>query len=380
MAKQNSLRIGMVAARYLPFLGGIETHIHEVGKRMVALGHQVSVITTDPAGTLPKYAVDNGMNVARVRAWPKHGDYYFAPNLYNKIIKAECDIIHFQGYNNFVPPIGMLAAIRRRIPFILTFHSGGHSSQWRNAIRGTQLLILKPLLARADQLIGVSRYEAEFVSVRTGLSPERFAIVPNGAALPPPSDPASAVNPHLILSVGRLERYKGHHRAIEAFPALLQRVPEARLQIVGTGPYEAELRALVDRLGLSHAVSFVSIPGAERQRLTDLLCSARLVVLFSDYEAHPMAVIEAISVRRPVLVTDTSGLRELAQKGLCRSIPLAATPEMITEAIVEELAKEHQPLTVTLPNWGDCTEQLLGIYWTILSRSSDLPIDQTAFS
>ena len=363
-----NIRIVMVAARYFPFLGGIETHIHEVGRRMVALGHHVNVITTDPSGDLPKYGVDNGINIKRIKAYPKNRDYYFAPNLYNKIAKIECDIIHFQGYNNFVPPLGMMAAIRRGIPFVLTFHSGGHSSRLRNAIRGAQISILKPLAAHADRLIGVSEYEAEFFSQQMGLDPERFVVVPNGAALPPPSDPPPAVNPHLILSVGRLERYKGHHRAIEAFPALLKRVPDARLQIVGTGPYETELRALVDRLKLDHAISFVSIPGAERQRLTDLLCSAGLVVLFSDYEAHPVAVIEALSVQRPVLVTDTSGLRELAQKGLCRSIPLHATAEMIAAAITAELAKKHQPSSVTLRNWDDCTEQLLGLYNAVLSR------------
>jgi glycosyltransferase involved in cell wall biosynthesis len=371
---QNTLRITMVAARYFPFLGGTETHIHEVGKRMAALSHRVDVITTDPSGDLPQYEFSNGIHIKRIKAWPRGRDYYFAPRLYNEIAKAECDIIHFQGYHNLVPPLGMLAAIRKGIPFVLTFHSGGHSSSLRNAIRGIQLLILKPLFTRADRLIGVSGYEAELFAQQMGLDRERFVVVPNGASLPPPSDPHPAVDRHLILSMGRLEHYKGHHRVIQAFPALLQQLPNARLQIVGTGPYEAELRALVNRLGLNHFVSFVSIPAAERQRLTDLLCSAGLVVLFSDYEAHPVAVIEALSVQRPVLVTDTSGLRELAQKRLCRSIPLDATSEMIAEAIAKELAKELQPVAVTLPNWNDCTEQLLEIYQKVLNQNSDLPI------
>jgi len=139
-----------------------------------------------------------------------------------------------------VRPIGMLAAIRTEIPFVLTFYSGAHSSRLRQAVRGAQLSILKPLLSRADRLIGVSEYEAQFFSHHMGLTAERFAVVPNGASLPQPSEPAPPVNPYLILSVGRLEQYKGHHRAIAAFPALLQRVPAARLQIVGSGAYEAE--------------------------------------------------------------------------------------------------------------------------------------------
>ena len=43
----------MVSARYLPFMGGIETHIHEVGSRLVAQGHTVVVLTTDPTWNLP---------------------------------------------------------------------------------------------------------------------------------------------------------------------------------------------------------------------------------------------------------------------------------------------------------------------------------------
>jgi glycosyltransferase involved in cell wall biosynthesis len=361
------MRITMVAARYFPFVGGIETHIHEVGKRMTAVGHHVDIITTDPSGDLPGCEANNDINIRRVKAWPKNGDYYFAPRLYNEIAQAKCDIIHFQGYHTFVPQIGMLAAIRRGIPFVLTFHSGGHSSRLRNIIRGAQISILKPLAAHAARLIGVCEYEVEFFSQQMGLDPDRFVIVPNGASLPSPSDPPPIVDPHLILSVGRLEHYKGHHRAIKSFPALLKRIPKARLKIVGSGPYETELRVLVDRLKLHCAVSFLSIPAAERQRLTDLLCSAGLVVLLSDYEAHPVAVIEALSVQRPVLVTDTSGLRELAQKGMCRSIPLNAPPEMVAAAIGEELVKKHQPIAVTLPSWDDCTEQLLQVYKTVLN-------------
>jgi hypothetical protein len=53
---------------------------------------------------------------------------------------------------------------------------------------------------------------------------------------------------------------------------------------------------------------------------------------------------------------------------------LEATAGMIAEAIAEELVREHQQTAVTLPNWDDCTEQLLGIYNTVLNCKSDLPI------
>jgi glycosyltransferase involved in cell wall biosynthesis len=355
------MRILMVAARCYPFVGGIETHIQEVGPRLVARGHAVEVLTTDPSGELPVEEEVGGMHVQRVPAWPKDLDFYVAPGIYAAIRRGSWDLIHFQGYNTFVAPVGLLAALRRDLPFVLTFHSGGHSSRLRNAVRSTQHALLRPLMARAARLIGVSEFEADFFSARMRVPRERFAIIPNGAAMPAPSRGVT-VDPHLIVSGGRLERYKGHHRAIAALPEVIRRVPDARLHVVGTGPYGGELRALVRTLGLEDRVTIAAIPGSERQKMADLLASAGLFVLFSEYEAHPVAVVEALSLRRPVLVSDTSGLGELAAKGLCRAIPRDAGPSEVAAAIAEELEARREVPDLTLPDWDDCAQSLSEVY------------------
>lgn len=363
------MRILMVAARCYPFIGGIETHIQEVGPRLVARGHTVDVLTTDPSGKLPVEEEARGMRVQRVPAWPKELDLYVSPGIYSVIRRGAWDLIHFQGYNTLVVPIGLLAAVRGDVPFVLTFHSGGHSSWLRNAVRGTQRALLRPLLARAARLIGVSDFEADFFSTRMDIPRERFAVIPNGAAMAAPS-PGVTVDPCLVVSGGRLERYKGHHRAIAALPELICRVPEARLRIVGTGPYEGELRTLVAKLGLEARVTIAAIPGSERQRMADLLASAGLFVLFSEYEAHPVAVIEALSLRRPVLVTDTSGLGELASKGLCRAISRDANPRALAAAMAEELEANRDVPDLALPDWDACAQALSEVYRDVLGSRS----------
>jgi glycosyltransferase involved in cell wall biosynthesis len=363
------MRILMVAARCCPLMGGIETHIQEVGPRLVACGHAVDVLTTDPSGKLPLEEEVRGMRVKRVPAWPKDLDLYVAPGIYTAIRRGAWDLIHFQGYNTFVVPIGLLAAVRGDVPFVLTFHSGGHSSRLRNAVRGTQHALLRPLVARAARLIGVSEFEANFFSARMGVPRERFVVIPNGAAMPAVS-PGVNVDPHLIISGGRLERYKGHHRAIAALPELIRRVPDARLYVVGTGPYEGELRRLVGTLGLEQRVTIAAIPGSERQKMADLLASAGLFVLFSEYEAHPVAVMEALSLRRPVLVSDTSGLRELAAKGLCRAIPRDASLMELATAMAEELEADRGILDLALPDWGACAQALSDVYRDVLGSRS----------
>jgi len=355
------MRILMVAARCHPFMGGIETHIHEVGPRLVARGHVVDVLTTDPSGELPVEEYMRGMRVQRVRAWPRERDLYVSPGIYAAIRRGVWDLVHFQGYNTFVAPIGMLAAIRGGLPFVLTFHSGGHSSRLRNAMRGTQQAMLRPLVTRAARLIGVSEFEASFFSSRMGVPRERFVVIPNGAAMPAAS-PAVKVDPHLIVSGGRLERYKGHHRAIAAMPELIKRLPDARLHIVGSGPHEADLRRLIAKLGLEERITIESIPGSERQKMADILASAGLFVLFSEYEAHPVAVMEALSLRRPVLVSDTSGLGELASRGLCRAVAGDASPSTLAAAMAEELEAQRDVPDWALPDWDACARTLSDVY------------------
>src|SRR5207302_5777956 len=121
------------------------------------------------------------MRVLRVKAWPERRDYYFAPGIYSTLTNGAWDIVHIQGYHTFVAPLALIAAIRRGSPFVLTFHSGGHSSRLRHSIRHLQQMLLGPLIAHASQLIAVSEFEASLFSRRMRLPRERVVVIPNGA-------------------------------------------------------------------------------------------------------------------------------------------------------------------------------------------------------
>ena len=163
----------------------------------------------------------------------------------------------------------MQAARRAKIPYIVTFHTGGHSSTLRNKIRGMQWQAQRPLLARASTLIGVSRFEADYFRNFLRLPSQQFRVIPNGATLPMLHHPAPSSNKPgdtLIVSVGRLERYKGHQHLITALPIIRQQRPDTRLLILGAGPYEANLRHLAQQSGVADAVEIAGEGGAARQR------------------------------------------------------------------------------------------------------------------
>jgi glycosyltransferase involved in cell wall biosynthesis len=356
------LKILMVTPRYYPATGGIETHVHEVSKRLVGAGNDVTILTTDRSNTLPKAEKREGITVRRVPAWPKTRDYYIAPEIYKAVISADCDIVHIQGYHTFVPAVAMLAAARRRIPFLITFHSGGHSSRLRTLLRGVQRAALRPLIRRATRWIGVSKFEAELFSRSMKLPRDRVSVIRNGSEIPAGPVAAKSDGQPMIVSMGRLERYKGHHRIIEAFPLILRRFPGARLRILGEGPYKAELLALVSRMGLSDVVEVGGIPPSQRASLSTLLATASLVTLLSDYEAHPVSVMEALALGCPVLTTNCTGFIELIEDGVVKAVSLDASAEDISDAVTTQLAAPRASVSVDLPSWSSCADDLLTLY------------------
>ncbi len=114
----------------------------------------------------------------------------------------------------------------------------------------------------------------------------------------------------LIVSVGRLEKYKGHHRVIQAMPKVIEHIPDARLRIVGIGPYESTLRNMVKKLNVSEYVEIKGVPPGDGEGMVTVIAQASLVTLLSEHEAQGIVVLEALAQGRPVLVAATTALQD----------------------------------------------------------------------
>jgi glycosyltransferase involved in cell wall biosynthesis len=367
----NPRRVAMVSSKYPPYLGGVETHVQEVGRRIAAKGLDLTVLTTDMSRELPPVEHDGPLTVRRYAAWRRWGDSFVSPALVRQIREGSYDLVHVQGVNNFLPPMSLSAAQRSGVPTVATFHTGGHSSRMRTMVRGTQFRALRPLLRRARGLVAVCHFEVEVFAQRLGLEPEKIRLIRNGAEpLPVGDSPPQVSGSPLVCSVARLERYKGHHRMIAAMPALLELAPGAHLAVIGQGSFEQQLRRLIDQLGVEHAVTLTSFDGTQREALGALLRSSDVVALMSEYEANPVAVMEALALGRKVVVADTSGLSELAAEGLATAVPLHASAGVLA-GVLFGVAARPDPVPPDLPTWDDCADQLLGLYEEILAAPDD---------
>ena len=120
----------------------------------------------------------------------------------------------------------------------------------------------------------------------------------------------------IVLFLSRVHRIKGLDVLAEAAGSLAESRDDFSLVVAGSGApeYEAEIRALFDRRGLSERTVFTGmVVGDDKWRL---LRAADVFVLSSRNEACPVAVMEAMASGTPVVVSDQVGIhREISQAG-----------------------------------------------------------------
>ncbi|MEQ1541156.1 MAG: TIGR04063 family PEP-CTERM/XrtA system glycosyltransferase [Novosphingobium sp.] len=183
------------------------------------------------------------------------------------------------------------------------------------------------VVARADAVVTICQgLKDDLVQRRT--DPAKITLSPNGvdlalfgeATLP---DPALAESLDLgrgpvIGFIGSFYDYEGLDDLIAAMPALIGKVPDARLLLVGGGPMESALRAQAEASPAAGAIRFVGrVPHAEVERyyaLIDVMAYPRKRSRLTDL-VTPLKPLEAMAQGKLVAASDVGGHRELISDG-----------------------------------------------------------------
>jgi len=184
---------------------------------------------------------------------------------------------------------------------------------------------------RAAHAVGVrGRHSARILEAH-GIPAERIFSPPNlydpDAYAPDPAVPKDVD----VLFVGNLVAVKRLDRLLAAVALLADRRPDLRVSLVGDGVLRGELEALSQRLGLSGRVRFEGARPFEE--VVRWLRRARLMVMTSEMEGLPQAMVEAMSCGVPVVITETGDVTTLARHGENAWIVPAPTAEAFAEAI-----------------------------------------------
>jgi glycosyltransferase involved in cell wall biosynthesis len=192
----------------------------------------------------------------------------------------------------------------------------------------------------ADLVLANSAGLARQLREYWGLSEDRVRVQTNAFDWSRIEERAGMTGPDprrmTLLTVGRIDRHKGHRDLLLALREVLRESPGLPLvwRIVGTGPEKATLRRLVAEWGLESHVELAGVvtnPYAEYRR-------ANLFCLPSRTEGLPNVLIEALGCGTPVLATDCpSGPAEILDRGAYGRLVPVGDVEALTAALREWL-------------------------------------------
>jgi glycosyltransferase involved in cell wall biosynthesis len=170
----------------------------------------------------------------------------------------------------------------------------------------------RPIIKQAKAWTVVSSYLKSKITKLGKEAAYKVTVVPlpNDETLFYP-DPQVHKEPMLVVAVSRLTGQKRISFLLEAMKAISKELPEARLEIYGTGPEKLSLARRIDELGLKgRAIIKEPVPQQELRKVYNL---AAVVVLNSIEEGFGLALTEAMLCRTAVIGTNSGGITDIIE-------------------------------------------------------------------
>ncbi len=138
----------------------------------------------------------------------------------------------------------------------------------------------------------------------------------------------------IILSVGRMDMMKDFPTLLRAFKLVLERIPQARLAILGEGELRPQLESLVSELGIGERVW---MPGFESNPYKYMARATVFAMSSAFGEASPLVLSEAMYLSRPVVLTRFATAPEFVDSGVDGLLVDTGNPQALAEGLVRVL-------------------------------------------
>ncbi len=210
------------------------------------------------------------------------------------------------------------------IPAIVSSQRGYRGQQYESL-----LWILSDLIIANAEAVKKSTVK------KHGVDPTRILVIPNGVddGYYAPDGRPGDLHP-TIVCVGRLVKEKDPLNLLSAFKQVLEKIPEARLIVVGDGYLRGRFLRFIESNRLGEYITHIA--GAWDVR--PYLSKAWVYALPSRSEGFPNAVLEAMSMGLPVVVTRAGGAVEPVEDGVTGLVVPARDPVALAEALVRILS------------------------------------------
>jgi glycosyltransferase involved in cell wall biosynthesis len=292
-----------------PQAGGAEIHLREIFRRIVDAGHRVDLLCSGFAGA-PRHVSLDGIAVHRVGN--RHSYPFVVHRYYSESLAAEKYDVVVEDLNR-VPLYTPLWGIGRLVALVHHLFGATAFREVAAPLAAGVWLSEQPLgvVYRNTPFEAVSESTAADLVAR-GIPKANIRVIYNGVdtAAYTPNQTERATRP-LFAYLGRLKRYKRVDFVIRAFAEL--GIPDASLEIAGSGDDRRRLERLAESLDLAGRVKFLGfIPEEEKLHL---LRRAWATVLASPKEGWGISNLETSACGTPVVAANSPGIRESVVDG-----------------------------------------------------------------
>lgn len=297
---------------------GVVTYVRVMRDALTALGHTVTVATTElieSDGQVYEIRPPSRVNVLHEAVRRKDGSHPFVRarvlNAFKAAKRAGVDVFEMEETKGW-------AARLRGVPIVMRLH--GPHFLVKDVPNADRIKAEDEAFRTVSAISSPTQQLLDEVLSRAALD-TLARVIPNPIPLPDRKWHVSGADPDQILFVGRIDHVKGAELAIQSFARALQRRPSLKLLMVGPG----------DPVPAPPQVKFLGklAPVA----ITELRLQSSLYVCASRFENFPYVIAEGMALGMPVLSTVTYGAQALIQDQITGRI----TNEL-AEAMIEMLS------------------------------------------
>ena len=256
------------------------------------------------------------------------------------------DILHTHHYDQAV--IGWLATrLHPRTRLVVGRHYSDAIHRLSSPFKKRVLLGVEQMVNRAAaRIVSPSTYIREILSGWQGVEPSKIDLIPYGFepekyAAPDPADVRrlraefGLDGRFVVATFARLHEEKGHRFMASALKRVREQLPNVLWLVVGEGPERAAIERQLREDGLEEAARLV---GWRRDAMT-IMAAADAVVQPTLQEAFSQAMVEALWMRKALVITDVSGAPDLIEHG-CDGLLVPRGDAAALAAAVLDLARD----------------------------------------
>jgi glycosyltransferase involved in cell wall biosynthesis len=386
-ATDGFVRILMLNYEFPPLGAGGSTSSFNLARNVVALGHEVDIVTMGFRG-VPNEETMDGIRVYRVPSVRARREVCHTHEMATYVASGTLKATALAARNqydlcnaHFIFPTGPIAYALRRLrglPYVLTARGSDVPGHNPNRFRfDHQLLrpVWRGLVRDADAVVAVSRHLASRIEANApGVTVQ---TIPNGCSPLGPADESARSgdvggrNGRMrVLMVTRLHEFKGVQYMLEAASRVSL---DLEVNIVGDGPYRRTLEAQAAQIG--KPVRFWGWLDRGSPDMWRLYRESSVFVFPSEREGSPTVVQEAMSAGLAVVAADAAGTPEVVgDAGILVSpkdpagiadalVRLAENP-----ALVRELGERARARVREEFDWRELAQRYVDLYADVVAR------------